>query len=199
MLNLIWPIFIIISFIFAICMGNVNELNTAIFNSAADAVKMSITFLGTMCLWTGLMKIVQETTLMEKLTVIIRPLMKVLFPKMKKEDKVYKEITINIVANILGLGNAATPLGIKAMQSLQTDNTIKDTVSDDMAMLIVLNTASLQLIPTTVIAIRTSLGSIEPCSIIVPIWIATIIADIVGITITKILSKRFYQKGRRKM
>lgn len=199
MLNLIWPIFIIISFIFAICMGNVNELNTAIFNSASDAVKMSITFLGTMCLWTGLMKIVQETTLMEKLTVIIRPLMKVLFPKMKKEDKVYKEITINIVANILGLGNAATPLGIKAMQSLQTDNTIKDTVSDDMAMLIVLNTASLQLIPTTVIAIRTSLGSIEPCSIIVPIWIATIIADIVGITITKILSKRFYQKGRRKM
>ena len=191
MLNSIWPAFIIISFIFAVLTGKLNELNTAIFDSAASAVEMTITFFGTMCLWNGVMKIVQETSIMEKLTKIISPFMKFLFPKMKKEDKEYKEITINIIANVLGLGNAATPLGLAAMKTMQKQNKNKDTLSDNMAMFIVLNTASLQLIPSTVIAIRASLNSAEPCSIIFPIWCATIAADITGIVATKILMKKF--------
>ena len=131
---------------------------------------------------------------MSKMTKLVSPIMKFLFPTIKKEDKEYKEITINMIANMLGLGNAATPLGLKAMKSMQEKNKNKEILTNNMAMFIVLNTASLQIIPTTVIAIRTSLNSVNPTNIIVPIWGATIAADITGILITKI----FINKIRRK-
>ena len=191
MLNSIWPFFIIISFIFAIFTGNMSNLNNSIFTSCTDAVQLTIQLFGTMCLWNGLMKIVQETSLMRKLTKFIEPLMKILFPKMRREDKEYKEITINIIANLLGIGNAATPLGLKAMKTMQEKNPKKDTITDSMAMFIVLNTASLQIIPTTVIAVRTSLNSAAPTKIIFAVWVVTILADITGIIATKILMKRW--------
>lgn len=191
MLNKIWPCFIIVSFIVAVITGNISDFNSSIFSSCTQAVELNIKLLGTICLWNGLMKIVQETSLMERLTKLINPLMKILFPKMNKEDKEYKEITINIIANILGIGNAATPLGLKAMETMQNKNPKKDTITDSMAMLIVLNTASIQLIPTTVIAIRTSLGSIDPSKIIVPVWIATILSNFAGIIASKILMKKY--------
>lgn len=191
MLNKIWPAFLIISFIYAILNGNIEEFNNSIFTSCAQTVDLILKLFGTMCLWNGLMKIVQETSLMKKLTKIISPLMKILFPKMKKEDKEYKEITINIIANLLGIGNAATPLGLKAMQTMQEKNPQKDRITDSMAMFIVLNTASIQLIPSTVIAVRASLGSVNPSQIIVPVWIATIAADVAGIIVSKMLMKKF--------
>ena len=191
MLNKIWPAFLIISFIYAILNGNIEEFNNSIFTSCAQTVDLILKLFGTMCLWNGLMKIVQETSLMKKLTKIISPLMKILFPKMKKEDKEYKEITINIIANLLGIGNAATPLRLKAMQTMQEKNPQKDRITDSMAMFIVLNTASIQLIPSTVIAVRASLGSVNPSQIIVPVWIATIAADVAGIIASKMLMKKF--------
>lgn len=191
MLNKIWPAFLIISFIYAILNGNIEEFNNSILTSCAQTVDLILKLFGTMCLWNGLMKIVQETSLMKKLTKIISPLMKILFPKMKKEDKEYKEITINIIANLLGIGNAATPLGLKAMQTMQEKNPQKDRITDSMAMFIVLNTASIQLIPSTVIAVRASLGSVNPSQIIVPVWIATIAADVAGIIASKMLMKKF--------
>ena len=191
MLNKIWPAFLIIAFIYAILNGNIEEFNNSIFTSCAQTVDLILKLFGTMCLWNGLMKIVQETSLMKKLTKIISPLMKILFPKMKKEDKEYKEITINIIANLLGIGNAATPLGLKAMQTMQEKNSQKDRITDSMAMFIVLNTASIQLIPSTVIAVRASLGSVNPSQIIVPVWIATIAADVAGIIASKMLMKKF--------
>lgn len=191
MLNKIWPAFLIISFIYAILNGNIEEFNNSIFTSCAQTVDLILKLFGTMCLWNGLMKIVQETSLMKKLTKFISPLMKILFPKMKKEDKEYKEITINIIANLLGIGNAATPLGLKAMQTMQEKNPQKDKITDSMAMFIVLNSASIQLIPSTVIAVRASLGSVNPSQIIVPVWIATIAADVAGIVASKILMKKF--------
>ena len=108
-----------------------------------------------------------------------------------KNDFGYKEISMNMVANILGLGNAATPLGLKAMKTMQEDNPKKDTLTNSMAMFIIINTASIQLIPTTVIAIRSSLGSQNPTSIIIPVWIATICAAIAGIVSAKILMKKY--------
>ena len=191
MLNKIWPAFIILSFLYAIFNGNIEEFNNSIFTSCAQTVDLILKLFGTMCLWNGLIKIVQETSLMKKLTKFISPLMKFLFPTMKKEDKEYKEITINIIANLLGIGNAATPLGLKAMQTMQEKNPQKDRITDSMAMFIVLNTASIQLIPSTVIAVRASLGSVNPSQIIVPVWIATIAADVAGIIASKILMKRF--------
>ena len=151
MLNIIWPLFIIISFIYGICTGRVNEINTSIFDSTESAVNLSITFLGTICLWNGVMEIASKTSLIEKLTRILRRPMKFLFPDISEKESVHKEISMNMIANILGLGNAATPLGLKAMNSLQEKNTKKDTLSNSMIMFIVINTASLQLIPTTVI------------------------------------------------
>lgn len=190
MLNIIWPIFIIISIIFSIITGNIDNLNSAIINSGSDAVSITITFLGTMCLWSGIMKIMQETTIINKINNLLYPIMRILFPKIKKGDKAYNEIAMNISANILGFGNAATPLGLKAMESLQEKNKTKDILSDEMAMFIIINTASIQIIPTTIIAIRSSLGAQNPTDIIVPIWIATILADVIGILITKFFIKR---------
>lgn len=135
------------------------------------------------------MKIAAKTSLIEKLTNFLHPIIKFLFPEMKENKKVEKEISMNIIANILGLGNAATPLGLQAMKSMQKENPKKDTLTNSMMMFIVINTASIQIIPTTVIAIRDSLGSSNPTAIIVPVWIATIAAAIAGVSMTKLLIK----------
>ena len=178
MLNIVWPIFIIISFSYAIFSGNLEKLNSSIFESTNEAIKLSISLLGTICLWNGIMQIANNTSIVTKLTKFLNPIIKFLFPDLKDNFKIQKEISMNIIANILGLGNAATPLGLKAMKSLQKENKNKDTLSNSMMMLIVLNTASIQLIPTTVIAIRNSLDSQNPTSIVFPVWIATIIAAV---------------------
>ena len=127
--------------------------------------------------------------MIEKLTNKLGPIIKFLFPDLKKEKEVQKEISMNVVANMLGLGNAATPLGLKAMKSLQKLNDNKDRLSNSMAMFIVLNTASLQIIPTTVIAIRNSLGSQNASEIIIPVWISTVIAAVTVVIVTKLFIK----------
>lgn len=191
MLNIIWPLFIIVSFIYAILNGRVSEVNNSVFESTKLAVELCISLLGTICLWNGIMQIASKTGIVKKLSKILDPIMKKLFPEIKKEDKVHEEITMNMIANIMGLGNAATPLGLKAMKSMQKKNSDKNRLSNSMAMFIVINTASIQLIPTTVIAIRSSLGSNNPTAMIIPIWIATICAA-VGATISaKLLMRRF--------
>lgn len=114
--------FIIISFIFAIFTGKLSELNASIFTSTEEAVKLCISLLGTICLWNGIMQIANKTTIINKLTKFLNPIMRFLFPDIKQDSDVHKEISMNIIANILGLGNAATPLGIKAMKSLQKQN-----------------------------------------------------------------------------
>lgn len=186
LLNIVWPIFIVISFTFAIFSGNLDALNTSIFESTQEAMTLCITLLGTMCLWNGIMKIASETTLMKKLTHLLTPIIHFLFPELKEDTETKNVISMNIVANILGLGNAATPLGIKAMKAMQEKNENKEVLTNSMATLIVLNTASIQIIPTTVIAIRSSLESCNPTSIIFPVWVATICAAVAGITATKL-------------
>lgn len=189
MLNILWPIFILISFIYAILKGNVEAINQSIFESAANAVQLCITFFGSLCLWNGIMKIAQETSFTEKLTKLLKPLINFLFPENKDNEKAKEEISMNMIANILGLGNAATPLGLRAISSMQKRNKNKKELSNSMMMLIVLNTASIQLIPTTVIALRSSLGSENPTSIIVPVWIATAVAAVTGVIATKVIIK----------
>lgn len=187
MLNKMWPIFIVISFSYAIFSGKIEALNASIFESTNDAINLSMNLLGTICLWNGIMQIANKTTIVDKLTNFLKPVIKLLFPQLKENKQIQKEISMNIIANILGLGNAATPLGLKAMKSMQKENTNKDTLTDSMLMFIVLNTASIQIIPTTVIAIRNSLKSNNPTSIVFPVWIATICAAIAGVIATKIV------------
>lgn len=189
MLNILWPIFIIISFAYAIFSGNVDKLNESIFSSTSESVNLCISLLGTICLWNGIMQIANKTSIIDRLTNLLKPAMNFLFPELKQEKGIQKEISLNVIANILGLGNAATPLGLKAMKSMQKKNPKKDTLTNSMITFIVLNTASLQIIPTTVIAIRSSMNSKNPTSIVFPVWIATICAAIAGITATKLFIK----------
>ena len=189
MLNKIWPIIISVSFAYAIICGNLPQTNNAIFTEIENATNLSITFLGTMCLWCGLINIAMKTRLIDKLIKLIKPILKFLFPDIKEGDNAYKEISMNIISNMLGLGNAATPLGLKAMKSLQEKNIKKDEISNSMGIFIVLNTASIQIIPTTVIAIRNSLNSVDPTKMLLPIWISTLCAAIAAIFSAKILSK----------
>ena len=191
MLNKIWPAFLIISFVYAIFTGKLPEVNNSIFESTSSAIQLCLTLIGTMCLWCGIIKIAMETSLVDKLIKLLRPLLRKLFPEIDEKDEVYKEISMNIIANLLGLGNAATPLGLKAMKSLQKTNKNKNELSNSMAILIVLNTASIQLIPTTVIAIRTTLGAKNPTEMLVPIWIATAVAATSAITAAKIFMKKW--------
>lgn len=114
MLNILWPAFIIVSVIFAILSGNIKELNSSIFESTELAVSLCITLLGTMCLWNGIMQIASKTSVMKKITNFLKPIIKLLFPNIKNDSNVYEGISMNMVANILGLGNAATPLRNKS-------------------------------------------------------------------------------------
>ena len=191
MLNKIWPFFIIISFAFAIYSGNISNINSAIFSSAEQTVELCLTLLGTLCLWNGIMSIALKTSLIKKLTKFLKPLISFLFPDLKNDKKISEQVSMNIVANILGLGNASTPIGLKAISSMQEKNNDKTTLNNSMAMFILINTASLQIIPTTVIEIRSSLGSNNPSKIILAVWVATIAAFLTAITAGKILSKKF--------
>lgn len=195
LLNIVWPVFIILSFSYAIFSGNLEKLNSSIFDSTADAVNICINLLGTICLWNGIMQIASNTNILQKFTKILKPIIRFLFPEIQGNSIIYQEIAMNMVANILGLGNAATPLGLKAMKSMQKENPKKDTLTNAMATFIIINTASIQIIPTTVIAIRNSLESQNPTSIVFPVWIATICAAIAGITATKLFIK-FDKKGK---
>lgn len=189
MLNLIWPIMIILSFFYAVVFGDVNSINSSIFESTKKTVELTLTLFGTICLWNGIVEIASETKLMNFLIKIISPLINFLFPENKKNKEIKKDISMNIAANMMGIGNAATPLGIKAMKRMQKNNEDKSKLTDDMATFILLNTASIQIIPTTVIAIRMSLGSTEPTKIIFAVWFSTICAAIVGISFTKLFIK----------
>ena len=189
MLNKLWPIFIIVSVSFALIYGNIQNVNNAIFTSTSDAVQLSIMLLSTISLWSGITKILENTSLVNKLTLILQPIVNFLFPEMKKEINIKQKISMNIISNMLGLGNAATPVGISAMKSMQEKNKNKDEISNSMAMFIVINTASIQIIPTTVIAVRNSLGSTNPTKIIISVWIATICSALTGIFLTKIFIK----------
>ncbi len=186
-MNFLWPILIIISFIISLLSGNIDNVNNSIFSSVSDVINLTLTLIGNMCLWCGLIKIIQETKLMKIIKKALQPILNWLYPEARSNKKAMENISINMVSNILGIGNAATPAGIKAMQELQEQNTNKEELSNSMLTLIVLNTTSLQLIPTTIIAIRSSLGSAEPTNIIFPIWISTIVGTLVGVTGVKIL------------
>ena len=157
MLNIIWPSFIIVSVVYALVFGNIENVGNGIFDSANSAVQLTLTFFGTICLWNGIMEIAKKTSLTNALSKALKPFINFLFPELKNNNTTYKEISMNIVANIMGLGNAATPLGLKAMKSMQNENKDKKVLSNSMAIFIVLNTASIQIIPTTVIAIRSSM------------------------------------------
>lgn len=181
---------IISSVIVSVFKGNVEQTVNAAFSGANQAVETVVGFLGVMCMWMGLMKIAEMSGLISIFSRFISPVTRIIFPKVKKDSPAQKAISMNIVANILGLGNAATPLGIKAMEMLNKSNPNPKTATNEMCMLVVLNTASIQLIPSTLIALRSSFGSENPSEIILPVWISSVITAVIAITVTAYFGRR---------
>ena len=188
MLNILWPIFIIISIVYAIFSGNIENLNNSIFESSESAVNLTLTLIGMTCLWSGIMEIAAKTKIVEKLSDVLKPIAKRLF--LDLNERSYDNIVMNIIANILGLGNAATPLGLKAMNELQKLNPKKDTASTPMVTFLILNTAGVTIIPTTILALRTAYNSANAGEIILPAIIATMCSFIAGLTLDYFIRKR---------
>lgn len=188
MLNYIWSGMMIIAVIFGLFTGRISEVSSALMEGAEDGVELTISLMGIMCLWTGVMNIAENTGVTSFVAKLLSPLMRVLFPKLK-DKKAKDAIVMNMTANMLGLSNAATPLGLKAMHELKrlSDG---NTATDEMCMFIVINTASLQIIPSTVIALRQSAGSVTPTDIIIPVWICSICVITAGVLAVKFFSKR---------
>ncbi len=185
-MNYIWSAMMFISLASAIITGRVQELSAAVLEGATDAVNLLISILGIMCFWQGMMEIANRAGLTDFLAKLFSPVLRLLFRDVPKDSPAMQYISLNISANLLGLGNAATPFGLKAMQELQKVNPHKDTASDSMLLFVVMNTASLQLFPTTLAAYRATYGSRNPFDILPCVWVASIAALTVGITVSKL-------------
>lgn len=181
---------IIVAVLFSFGGGSPEAVAQAALSGAESAVKLSFDLLGMMCFWSGLLEVARRAQLTEKLSRLIAPVTKFLFPRLPSDSPAVSAMIMNITANVLGLSNAATPLGLAAMAELQKINPKKERASDEMCMFVVLNTASISLLPTTVIAMRAAAGSSDPFSIIVPVWLCSAMALTVGVLMAKLLSAR---------
>jgi spore maturation protein A len=186
MIGKICGLICVLSFIFGLVNGNVGQMSEAIFDGASSAVSLTVSLIGTMCLWNGIMRVASASGLIEKFSKVMSPLLKFLFPDAYCKKNGLGEIAVSISANIFGIGNAATPLAIKAMEKLQQNNVDKAIASNDMVMFTVLGTASLDLFPTTLIALRQTAGSIDALEVVVPIWICSFVTAVLGIILVKI-------------
>lgn len=174
----------------ALLFGNGDALGSAIVESGADAVQLLLTLAGVMALWSGMMKIAEESGLTKILARMFAPVLRLLFPRLPPDGEAFGCITMNITANLLGLGNTATPLGIQAMRALDKLNGGSDTASDEMVIFVVMNTASLQLMPTMLASLRQTAGSAEPFAILAPVWISSACALAVALSIAVGLNRR---------
>ncbi|WP_411676131.1 nucleoside recognition domain-containing protein [Caproicibacter sp.] len=186
LLNYIWAGMILLSVFCAAVTGRMEPLSNAVLSGASGAVTLVLSMTGMMCAWTGLMKIADEGGLTLLLAKGLNPLMRRLFPECKPGGPSVKAMCMNITANLLGLGNAATPLGIAAMQELKKNNPTQ-TADNSMVTFVVLNTASIQLIPTTLGILRAQYGSAAPFEILPAVWVTSVCSVIVGLTAAKLM------------
>ena len=190
-MNYIWSFLILISFVVGAFNGKLDDVVNAILVGAETSIKVAIGICGVMVFWLGIMKIAEKSGIVDWLSKILRPCAKFLFPEVQNNDKAIGSIAMNFSANALGLANAATPMGLKAMEELQKVNLDKSSASDSMCMLLAMNTAGFQLIPATVIAVLASVGYKNPTDIIVPTLLVTSFAFITAILTAKIMQRIF--------
>lgn len=194
MIHLIWVFLTLVGVVFAMFNGTMDEVNKAIFSGAKEAVTISFGFISVLVFWLGLMNIAEKSGLLEKLGVLFKPMMRKIFPDVPSEHPAMGYMLSNLLANMFGLGNAATPLGIKAMEQLKKLNGNKDEASRSMITFLALNTTGLTLVPTTVIAIRMTYGAHNPTDIVAPTILSTFCATIAAIFI----DRYFYNLRKRK-
>jgi len=189
LINVIWTFFIVIGIIVGGATGNIEAVTNAAIDSAKSGVDIALGLIGVMTLWLGLMKIAEEAGIVRGLARLLEPFMKLLFPDVPGDHPAMGAMIMNIAANILGLGNAATPLGLKAMKELQELNDKKDTATNAMCVFLAINTSSVTLIPATTIGIMVAAGSRNPTAIIGTTIIATTVSTVVAVIATKIFEK----------
>lgn len=198
MLNYFWAVMIIIGVVYGALTGNIGAVGEAAFSSAGEAVELCFTMCGVMAFWVGLMKVAERAGIVAGLTKFIRPFVHFMFPDIPEGHKAEQPISMNIIANVLGLGWAATPAGLEAMKELavlEEERNQKrpmdcDTASDEMCDFLILNISSLQLIPVTMIAYRTQYGSENPTAIIAPAIVATFCSTLAAIIFCKLMRVR---------
>lgn len=189
-INIIWLYLILISILVAAYSGKMDLITKASFDAAKNAVTLAISLVGAMALWLGIMKVAENAGLMAIISKAIRPVMTRLFPDVPSDHPAMSAIIMNIAANMLGLGNAATPMGIKAMAELDKLNPIKGTATNSMCLFLAINTSNVSLLPLGVIAVRAAAGATSPASILIPSLIATSCSTIVAIIVAKLFARR---------
>ena len=190
MVGYIWAFLILIGIIYSFFTGNISIINDSILTNANKALELILNLMPIIVLWTGILKIAEVSGLLDKFAAFLRPILCKLFPDVPKDNKALGYISSNIAANMLGLGSAATPAGLKAMKELQEINQTKDTASTPMITFLVLNTAGVTIIPTTILALRGAYHSLNPGEIILPAIIATACSSIAGLTLDYFIRKR---------
>lgn len=190
MVNKLWGCFIIIGIVYAICLGNYATLNETILGSTTTAFDMMIKIFPVMALWLGIMKIAEKSGLLEKMSYALSKGLKHIFPEIPAGHPSLGYIASNVICNLFGLGNAATPFGLKAMSSLQELNEKKDTASKSMITFLVMNTSGLTLIPTTILSLRILHKSASPTEIILPCILATTVSTGIGLLANYLLGRK---------
>ncbi len=194
MMNYVWAAMMLLSVAFGGASGRIDAVSEAMFSGASQAVELCLTLLGMLCLWSGLMRVADGAGITSVLGKMLSPILRVIFPGLPSDSPAARAMSMNVAANVLGLGNAATPLGLKAMQELQKLNPIKDTASDYMLTFVVLNSVSVQLIPTGTAVLRENFGSANPMEIMPAVWISSIASAAVGIALAMLLCRRKRRK-----
>jgi len=191
LINYIWFFILGIGTVVGLLTGKADSISKIFTSSSSSTVQLLIEITGSMCLWSGVMKVAQKSGLTDKIAIVLRPILKFLFKGEGRNEKALGYIIMNITANMMGISNAATPFGIKAMEEMQRYNNKKDTASNDMALFLVLNAACIQFVPTTILAFRAACNSKNPGEIIIPAIITTASAALVGVIACKLLQKNF--------
>lgn len=191
MINIIWFILIFAGIIVGIFTGKGDVLTKVIVSSTTSTVTLMIELVGLMCLWCGLIRILTESGVMKVIAKILAPILKLIFKKEGRSEKAMEAIVMNLTANSMGISNAATPAGIKAMEEMQKLNIHKDRASDDMILFLVMNATCIQFIPSTIISVRAACNSTNPAVIMLPAILSTALAALFGIIFCKILEKYF--------
>ena len=183
----LWTGMVLISLIFGALTGNLSSLSAAALEGAQSAVELCFTMCGVMCLWTGVMELMDQCALTDKIAALFRPLLRRLLPQASRDSETLAAVSANLSADLLGLGNAATPLGIRAARRMSRG--CGSVASDELCLLVVLNTASIQLLPTTLAGVRASLGAADPFDILPCVWLVSLLSVLAGLLAAKVLAR----------
>ena len=189
MMTSIFSLMILSGIAIAALTGRMAAVSAAALSDAGRAVQLVVSLTGNICLWSGMMQIAQESGLTDRLAALARPLTRRLFRGLRAEGEAMRAVTMNLAANLLGLGSAATPLGIRAMRAMVREEHADGTATDNMALFVVMNTASLQLIPTTNALLRAQAGAEQPLDILPAVWLASAVSILAGVAAAKLLAR----------